>query len=97
MKLLNATDKKTDKLSQYGMLGQGVAVDGEVLMPGKEREIEEKDVARVEAEHAHLFAIGALAWTKPQEAVRNALVEIPAPPVTEEKPAKTEKPKGQGR
>jgi hypothetical protein len=95
VKLLNCTDKKTDKLAQYGLVAQGVAVDGELLMPGKEVEIKESDVARVEAEHAHLFAVGALAWTKPQESVRNALVELSAPAPAPE--VATEKPKTKGR
>lgn len=95
MKLLNCTDKKTDKLAQYGLVNQGVAVEGSLLAPGKELEVKESDIARVEAENAHLFSVGALAWTKPEESVRNALVELQAPMPAPE--ATTEKPKTKGR
>lgn len=87
--LLNATDKKTPKLEQYGLVDQGIAVDGALLMPGKELEVKEEDVARVEAEHAHLFSVGALAWTKPT-AVVEAVVDAPVDTVS----VKVEKKKG---
>lgn len=75
MKLRNCTDKKTDKQSQYGLVEQGVAVDGELLLPGKAVEVADTDKARVEAEHAHLFEVGVLAW---EEKLPNAVVKLPA-------------------
>lgn len=75
MKLLNATNKKTDKLAQYGLVDQGIAVEGDLLMPGKTVDVPDEQQTRIETEHAHLFEVGALVWDV-KESLPNALVEL---------------------
>ncbi len=79
MKLTNASDKKTDKLVQYGLFEQGIAVEGDLLLPGKSVDVDDADKDRVEAENAHLFEVGALVWGTE----KNALVELKGEDVSE--------------
>lgn len=85
MKLLNDTDKKTEKQVQYGLVDRGIAVEGELLLPGKTLDVADEHKARVEAEHAHLFEVGALCW---KTELPNALVTLKA-----DAPTDTEEPK----
>lgn len=80
MRLENLTDKKTPKLEQYSLLAQSIGVDDRLLKPGTSMAIKDEDQDRIEAEHAHLFDVGALGWA--EEAPAAAL----APPAVEATP-----------
>jgi hypothetical protein len=79
MRLMNKTNEETTKLKQFGLVDQWIGVDSALVKPGESVEISEENQARIEAEHKHLFEVGALAW-KADEPAREP------PPVVEAAP-----------
>jgi hypothetical protein len=80
MRLTNKTNVETAKLKQFGLVDQHIGVDTELVKPGGSVEIAKKDQARVEAEHKHLFEVGALAWDEPVSEQPVEVVTEGAPP-----------------
>lgn len=79
VRVLNCTDDvQNAKLAQFGLVNLQLLVGGELVAPGKSREVEDADLVHIQ----HLIDVGALSVAVAAEPPVVEDVLVPTPPET---------------